>query len=331
MWARVLAIPDADLWAAHRSQKERLIRFVRERVRSQGARHGLSPDELRGVEGLLDPRALTIGFARRFATYKRATLLFQEPDRLAQLPVQVVVSGKAHPADDGGKELIAEITALARDPRFEKRSLVLAFEGMDAAGKGGAIRRLTAALDPRQFQVVPVSSPSEEERAQPYLWRFWRQLPRQGRVTLFDRSWYGRVLVERVEGLCDEADYLRAYSEINDFEHELHRAGTIVIKFWLQIDQKVQLRRFKDREKTGFKRFKITPDDWRNRAKWGEYERAVNDMVERTSTRRAPARPRQASSSTSICASFDRRIYLAPAFTRSPCAGATVYAHQTWR
>jgi len=180
------------------------------------------------------------------------------------------------------------LAELARHKAFARRSLVLAFEGMDAAGKGGAIRRLTNALDPRQFQVVPIASPSEAERAQPYLWRFWRQLPRQGRLTIFDRSWYGRVLVERIEGYCSEADWLRAYAEINDFEHELVDSGIIVLKFWLQIDQEEQLRRFKGREKIQHKRFKITPDDWRNRDKWKDYQLAAVDMIDRTSTGRAP-------------------------------------------
>ena len=180
------------------------------------------------------------------------------------------------------------LSDLARHKKFAGRSLVLAFEGMDAAGKGGAIRRVTAALDPRQFQVVPIASPTEDERAQPYLWRFWRQLPRRGHVTIFDRSWYGRVLVERIEGFCSEADWLRAYAEINDFEHELVGSGTVVLKFWLQIDRQEQLRRFKWREKVQHKRFKITPDDWRNRDKWKDYQSAAVDMIDRTSTGHAP-------------------------------------------
>jgi polyphosphate kinase 2 (PPK2 family) len=180
------------------------------------------------------------------------------------------------------------LAELARHKAFASRSLVLAFEGMDAAGKGGAIRRLTAALDPRQFQVVPIAAPSEDERAQPYLWRFWRQLPRQGHVTIFDRSWYGRVLVERIEGLCSEADWRRAYAEINDFEHELVTSGVIVLKFWLQIDRQEQLRRFREREKVEHKRFKLTADDWRNRDKWQDYQTAAVDMIDRTSTGNVP-------------------------------------------
>ena len=180
------------------------------------------------------------------------------------------------------------LSELARRPEFRSHSLILAFEGADAAGKGGSIRRVTAALDARQYQIVPVAAPTEEERAQPYLWRFWRHVPRQGRVTIFDRTWYGRVLVERVEGFCAEADWLRAYAEINDFEHELQEDGAIVVKFWLHISDKEQLRRFKEREKIAFKRFKLTDEDWRNRDKRPAYHAAVCDMVERTSTGMAP-------------------------------------------
>ncbi|MDP5241383.1 polyphosphate:AMP phosphotransferase [Uliginosibacterium sp. 31-16] len=180
------------------------------------------------------------------------------------------------------------LSELARHKKFTGRSLVLAFEGMDAAGKGSSIRRITAALDPRQFQIVPIAAPTDEERAQPYLWRFWRHMPRQGRVTIFDRSWYGRVLVERIEGFCAEADWLRAYAEINDFEHELVEAGSIVIKFWLQIDKAEQMRRFKEREKIEHKRFKITEEDWRNRKKWNAYQQAAVDLIDRTSTGKAP-------------------------------------------
>jgi len=172
-----------------------------------------------------------------------------------------------------------------RRPRFKKRhAVVVVFEGNDAAGKGGSIRRVTAALDARQFSIVPVAAPTDEERAQPYLWRFFRRVPRRGRMTIFDRSWYGRVLVERVEQLCSEDDWMRAYNEINDFEAQLVEGGVVVVKLWLAISQDVQLERFKEREKLGFKRFKIGEEDYRNREKWQGYADAVNDMVERTST-----------------------------------------------
>jgi polyphosphate kinase 2 (PPK2 family) len=185
-------------------------------------------------------------------------------------------------------KLQARLGALSRDKRFRKITAVLVFEGNDAAGKGGAIRRLTSALDARYYRTVPVAAPTEEERAQPYLWRFWRHLPRRGRFIFFDRSWYGRVLVERVEGFAAEADWLRAYSEINEFERSMSRHRMVVLKFWLAISKDEQHRRFKRREKIAFKRFKITAEDWRNRKKWAAYEEAVCDMVDRTSTSIAP-------------------------------------------
>jgi polyphosphate:AMP phosphotransferase len=186
------------------------------------------------------------------------------------------------------EKLQGDLNLLSRDKKFARRSTILLFEGMDAAGKGSAIRRITAALDARRYHIVPVAAPTEEERAQPYLWRFWRHLPRPGIVTIFDRSWYGRVLVERVEGFCSQADWMRGYSEINDFEEQMTVGNTTLIKFWLQISKEEQLRRFKQREVTEFKRFKITDEDWRNRKKWGAYEAAVCDMVDRTSTEIAP-------------------------------------------
>ncbi len=167
-------------------------------------------------------------------------------------------------------------------------STVLLFEGWDAAGKGGAIRRVVGALEAREVQVIPIAAPNDEERAQHYLWRFWRHLSRAGRVTIFDRSWYGRVLVERVEGFATEQEWMRAYAEINQFEDQLVGHGIALAKFWLHVTPEEQLRRFKDREKTPHKRWKITDEDWRNRKRWPEYERAVNDMVARTSTRVAP-------------------------------------------
>ncbi|MGE0792043.1 MAG: polyphosphate:AMP phosphotransferase [Sandaracinaceae bacterium] len=181
-----------------------------------------------------------------------------------------------------------ELNELIRHPRFAARSLALVFEGADAAGKGGAIRRITQALDARSYHIVPIAAPTDEERARPYLWRFWRHLPKRGRVVLFDRSWYGRVLVERVENLTPPSDWTRAYSEINDFEEQLIDHGTIVVKCWLQIDAEEQLRRFEERQRIDFKRFKITDEDWRNREKWPDYRDAVCDMIDRTSTELAP-------------------------------------------
>lgn len=181
-----------------------------------------------------------------------------------------------------------KLALLSRHKRFAKRSAIAVFEGADAAGKGGAIRRLASALDARQYSLVPIAAPTEEERAQPYLWRFWRHVAGKGRLTVFDRSWYGRVLVERVEGFCREADWRRAYEEINDFEEQLARHGAVIVKLWLQIDQAEQLARFQEREKTGFKHYKITAEDWRNREKWDQYAEAVGEMLDRTSTEVAP-------------------------------------------
>ncbi|MDD5241278.1 MAG: polyphosphate:AMP phosphotransferase [Sulfuricella sp.] len=181
-----------------------------------------------------------------------------------------------------------KLNLLTRHAKFKEITVIVMFEGNDAAGKGGSIRRITGALDARQYQVIPIAAPTEEERAQPYLWRFWRHIPRRGRVAIFDRSWYGRVLVERVEGYCRESDWMRAYGEIIDFESQLARHNIVVVKFWLTISKEEQLRRFEDRQKSGFKRFKITDEDWRNREKWDQYEQAICDMVDRTSTEIAP-------------------------------------------
>lgn len=207
-------------------------------------------------------------------------------DVISELDLSRKLTGKQY--EDQLARWQERLSELVRDPRFKQHSVICVFEGSDAAGKGGAIRRVAAAMDARDYQIVPIAAPTEEERAQPYLWRFWRHVPRVGRFTIFDRSWYGRVLVERVEGFCAEADWLRAYTEINDFEHDLAEAGAIVVKFWLQVSKDEQLRRFKEREKIEFKRFKITDEDWRNREKWDAYHVAVCDMVDRTSTGMAP-------------------------------------------
>jgi polyphosphate kinase 2 (PPK2 family) len=162
------------------------------------------------------------------------------------------------------------------------------FEGWDAAGKGGVIRRLTAAMDPENYNLFPVAAPTEEEKAHPYLWRFWRRLPRAGKVAIFDRSWYGRVLVERVEGFADQSEWQRAYYEINDFEEQLYEHGILLLKFWLHIDPDEQLRRFQARETTPYKKYKMSEEDYRNRDQWLAYEHAVHDMVAQTSTACAP-------------------------------------------
>ena len=180
------------------------------------------------------------------------------------------------------------LNQLAWQAHKQNRNTVLVFEGWDAAGKGGAIRRVTAAVDARLFRVISVAAPTDEELAHHYLWRFWRHIPRAGYFTIYDRSWYGRVLVERVEGFAAEHEWLRAYQEINDFEAQLADHGVVVCKFWLHISPEEQLRRFKEREKTPWKQHKITDEDWRNRDRMDDYRIAINDMVTRTSTASAP-------------------------------------------
>ena len=216
----------------------------------------------------------------------------REALRKPSIRVHEVLTGNDHeePADYDRKLSLwqARLAQAVRSKSFAGRSLVLVFEGLDAAGKGGAIRRVTHALDARQFSIVPVSAPNDVEKAHPYLWRFWKNLPAHGRVTIFDRSWYGRVLVERVEKLIAPAVWRRAYGEINDFEEQLQDSGAIVLKFWLAISKDEQLKRFQERAKTPFKRFKLTPDDWRNREKWDDYAVAADAMLAHTDTAHAP-------------------------------------------
>ena len=254
------------------------------------------------VEGS-DPRyrSLTIGKAILQSLRQRLDAPEPQPKPEPFPPVTMAIDGlriipsldlsKRLDKSDYEKELEkwqGKLSRLSRHDDFDKIAVVVVFEGNDAAGKGGAIRRVTQALDARLYRVATVAAPSEEERLQPYLWRFWRHIPHKGKLALFDRSWYGRVLVERVEGFCAHADWMRAYGEINDFEEQLVRDRTVVVKFWLAIDAEEQLKRFNAREKIGFKRFKITEEDWRNRGKWDDYEQAVCDMIDRTSTEIAP-------------------------------------------
>ena len=181
-----------------------------------------------------------------------------------------------------------QLNQISRKLTAAEISAVIVFEGSDSAGKGGCIRRAVHAIDARYYQVIPVAAPTDEERAHPYLWRFWRTLPRRGHIHVYDRSWYGRVLVERIEGYCSRSDWQRAYSEINVFEQELNEHRILVIKFWLAISSEEQLRRFEMREQTVYKRYKLTDEDWRNREKAGAYEAAACDMIAQTSTSFAP-------------------------------------------
>ena len=186
------------------------------------------------------------------------------------------------------KKLQKRLSELHNELYRKRVPVIIAYEGWDAAGKGGNIKRLTAALDPRGYEVHPIASPEPHEKARHFLWRFWNRLPKDGHIAIFDRTWYGRVMVERLEGFCSENDWQRAYNEINEFEKELYEWGAVILKFWVQIDKDTQLARFTERQNTPEKQWKITDEDWRNREKWELYEDAVNEMIEKTSTAFAP-------------------------------------------
>lgn len=186
------------------------------------------------------------------------------------------------------KNLQSKLSELHNRLYRRKIPVVIAYEGWDAAGKGGNIKRITEALDPRGFEVHPIASPLPNEKARHYLWRFWNRLPKTGHIAIFDRTWYGRVMVERLEGFCSENEWQRAYNEINEFEKELSDWGAVIIKFWVQIDKDTQLARFEERQNTPEKQWKITDEDWRNREKWDLYETAVNEMLKKTNTTYAP-------------------------------------------
>jgi polyphosphate:AMP phosphotransferase len=239
-------------------------------------------------------RTLLAALEERLAALARRPAPAPVPDRPRPKAVNIINQldlTKALPDEPYERKLLkwqARINRLSRRLYEEKKSLILVFEGPDAAGKGGAIRRVLSAVDARNYAVIPVAAPTDEERAHPYLWRFWRHLPRQGRVTVFDRSWYGRVLVERIEGFCRPEDWQRAYAEINAFEEQMTDSGIVLVKFWLAVSPDVQLRRFKERETTPYKQYKLTEDDWRNRDKWDAYLAAACEMIERTSVENAP-------------------------------------------
>ena len=186
------------------------------------------------------------------------------------------------------KKLQKKIEKLHGEVYRRRIPVVIGFEGWDAGGKGGAIKRLTENMDPRGYVVNPTAAPTEVEKAHHYLWRFWKAMPKDGHIAIFDRTWYGRVMVERIEGFSTAGEWQRAYQEINDMEKDLYDAGAVVLKFWMQIDKDEQERRFKERQQNPEKQWKITEEDWRNREKWDLYEAAVNEMLLRTSTEYAP-------------------------------------------
>lgn len=228
---------------------------------------------------------------RKMKQLKSSQKSIQVEDRITESLLKEVVLNQTMEKEEYKKKLkvLEKKLNIYHSEVYKRRiPVILAFEGWDAAGKGGAIKRLTAALDPRGYDVFPTSAPNDVEKAHHYLWRFWNQVPKAGHIAIFDRSWYGRVMVERVEGFCTKDEYQRAYQEINSMEENWTNFGAIVLKFWLQIDQDEQLKRFKERENNSQKQWKITEEDWRNREKWSLYENAVHEMLLRTSTDYAP-------------------------------------------
>lgn len=211
------------------------------------------------------------------------------PNPLAKLDLSLQIADKKA-YEQALEKWQLRLLSLEQALRNSGRSVLIAFEGWDASGKGGAIKRLTEPLDPRGYKVYGISAPSPEEARRHYLWRFWSRIPAAGELVIFDRTWYGRVLVERIEGFCTRQEWQRAYQEINCFEEQLSDAGTVILKFWLHLSPEEQLKRFQERQANPFKQWKIGPEDWRNREKRADYEVACGEMFERTDTKRCPWR-----------------------------------------
>ena len=236
---------------------------------------------------------LCMGIETALHNESLAVPLLQNAFPLIKMPKlrDVPLEGKTLDEEKYKKELkeLQQKLGQLHNRLYRKRvPVIIAYEGWDAAGKGGNIKRLTGALDPRGFEVHSIASPEPHEKARHYLWRFWTRLPKDGHIAIFDRTWYGRVMVERLEGFCSENDWQRAYYEMNEFEQELHNWGAVILKFWVQIDKDTQLARFTERQNTPSKQWKITDEDWRNREKWDLYEQAVDEMLQKTSTTYAP-------------------------------------------
>lgn len=224
------------------------------------------------------------GSAKKISIDPKFTLIPTKP--LSEIDLE------KHVSDEEYYEKIEKykerLTALHNMTYRKKIPVIIVYEGWDASGKGGNIMRIASALDPRGYDVIPIEAPDGCELKRHYLWRFWKQIPKTGHIAIFDRSWYGRVMVEKIEGICTKSQWLRAYNEINEFEYSLNRWGAIIVKFWLHIDKDEQLRRFNDRGDSATKQYKITDEDWRNRQKWNQYEAAANELIKYTSTDFAP-------------------------------------------
>lgn len=290
-------VTDED-WHHHRvyERLDKTARLIREKTDRPGAHWNIIDAEDERARDLAVGRLLLARFEQQKKKLSRLPAVTTPTKikslrpaglrRLHALPLDQDLSEKDY---DGLREKwLGRLNRAVRAALGAGRSIVFVFEGWDAAGKGGAIRRLTSAIDPRDYSVIPVAKPTPEEKYAHYLWRFWRDIPRDGRMAVFDRSWYGRVLVERVEGFCREDEWRRAYGEINDFEAQLTEHGAIVLKYWLHVSHEEQLRRFREREATPHKRHKLNAEDWRNRRQRAAYETAVGDMLALTDGERAP-------------------------------------------
>jgi polyphosphate kinase 2 (PPK2 family) len=311
-----------------REQKKRFIKLQSSKattwkVTREDWKHHKQYDEyIKAVEEMLAntdtdyaPWTLIEANDRRFATVKvfqtvvntietklnkfqnsgeKVPLTTSEPVKLPNLSSSILdktdlsVSVTREEYDKKLKKYQDRIRELEHEVFLKRLPVIIVYAGWDAAGKGGNIKRLVRGMDPRGYEVIPIAAPNDIEKSHHYMWRFWTKIPKAGHIAIFDRSWYGRVLVERIEGFCSEQEWHRAYREINEMEEQLVNFGTVLIKFWLHIDKNEQLARFNDRKKNPYKRWKITEEDWRNRAKWDQYKLAVDEMLFRTSTSYAP-------------------------------------------
>ena len=242
--------------------------------------------ELQVTEQLVKSIEIALQNTGRAAAILQNTFPLKRMPKLSEINLNKKVSDAEYEKEL--ERLQARLADLHNRIYQKKIPVIITYEGWDAAGKGGNIKRLTAALDPRGCEVHPIASPEPREKNRHYLWRFWNRLPKDGHIAIFDRTWYGRVMVERLEGFCSENDWQRAYNEINEFEKELTDWGAVLVKFWVHIDKDTQLARFTDRQNTPEKQWKITDEDWRNREKWDAYEVAVDEMIQKTSTEFAP-------------------------------------------
>ncbi len=286
-------VSDADRWQNKHYDEtlEVYDRYLSDTNRSQAPWYIIDADDKKWAE-LQVLRFLNQGIQTALMNHSMAVPILQNTFPLKKMPHLADVDLDKTISDEDYKKQLDELQDELRELHYKiyrrKIPVIIAYEGWDAAGKGGNIKRITGALDPRGYVVHPIASPEPHEKARHYLWRFWNRLPKTGHIAIFDRTWYGRVMVERLEGFCSENDWQRAYNEMNEFEKELSDWGAVIIKFWVQIDKDTQLARFTERQNTPEKQWKITDEDWRNREKWDLYEGAIDEMIQKTSTTYAP-------------------------------------------